>query len=196
MPMLHDAWITVGRDALRHNFGAVQALVGPDVTVMAVVKANAFGHGAGDAARVFQEAGAKFFAVTTAEEALELRTAGVTGRILVFLPPLPDQIDALLSAGCDLTAGDRDGVKTAAEAAQRLGLVASVQLKVDTGMGRLGVLPGDALRVAQEITSCPHLRLDRRLHPFCAGAGEKRCGGAAAVCGVSRRADDAASGRR
>ncbi len=153
-----DAWISVSRNALRHNFGAVQTLVGPDVTVIAVVKANAFGHGAGETARVFQSAGASFFAVTTPAEALELRDAGITGRLLVFLPPLPEQIDALLQAGCDLTVCDRAVITAVAEAARRLSLVASVQLKVDTGMGRLGVLPNEALAVAQQIAGNPHLR--------------------------------------
>lgn len=156
---LDTAWIEVSRAALRHNFAAVQALVGPDVQTIAVVKANAFGHGAGEAARTFQEVGANFFAVTTPAEAIELREAGLTGRILVFLPPLLDQIEALLTAGCDLTVCDSGTVSAVADAAGRLGLTALVQLKVDTGMGRLGVLPGDALTVARQIADAPMLRL-------------------------------------
>ena len=158
MTLSPDVWISVSRSALRHNFGAVQALVGPNVTVMAVVKANAFGHGAGETARVFQEAGASFFAVTTPDEALELREAGITGRILVFLPPLPEQIDTLLQAGCDLTVCDSADITVIAEAAQKLGLIGAVHLKVDTGMGRLGVLPGEASAAAQQIASAPSLR--------------------------------------
>ena len=154
---LDSAWIEVSRAALRHNFGAVQGLVGPDVQTIAVVKANAFGHGAGETARTFQDAGADFFAVTTPAEALELREAGVTGRILVFLPALPEQVDALLTADCDLTVCDAETVAAAAEAAHRLGVAASVQLKVDTGMGRLGVLPGDALAVVGQIANTPTL---------------------------------------
>ncbi len=154
---LDSAWIEVSRSALRHNFGAVQSLVGPSVQTIAVVKANAFGHGAGETARTFQEAGADFFAVTTPAEAIELREAEVSGRILVFLPPLPDQIDALLAAGCDLTVCDSSTVSAAADAAGRLGLTASVQLKVDTGMGRLGALPDEALVIAQRIADTPAL---------------------------------------
>ena len=154
---LQNAWITVSREALRHNFGAAAAMAGPGMTVIAVVKANAFGHGAGETAQVFQNAGAKFFAVTTPEEAVELRNAGITERILVFLPPLEDQIKALLSTGCDLTVCDSDGVTAIAEAAQRIGIAASVQLKVDTGMGRLGALPGAALAVAKQIAARPSL---------------------------------------
>ncbi len=158
MTLLPTAWISVSRSALRHNFSAVQALAGPQVQTIAVVKANAFGHGAGETARVFQDAGADFFAVTTADEAMELREVGITGRILVFLPPLSDQIDVLLQAGCDLTVCDREGIAAINETAQKLGLTASVHLKVDTGMGRLGVLPGKALAAATQIAGSPSLR--------------------------------------
>ena len=93
-----DAWITVSRPALRHNVAAMRALLaqGTDEPpqMIAVVKANAFGHGAGETACIMQDAGVDFFAVTTPAEGLELRAAGITGRILVFLPPLPDQSDA------------------------------------------------------------------------------------------------------
>ncbi|MGI4789901.1 MAG: alanine racemase [Janthinobacterium lividum] len=146
-----DAWISVSRSALRHNFNEVCTLAGPGVQTIAVVKANAFGHGAGETARVFQDAGADFFAVTTPDEALELREAGITGRILVFLPLLTEQITLLLAADCDLTVCDADGIAAVSEVAGRLGETASVHLKVDTGMGRLGVLPADALPVARQI---------------------------------------------
>ncbi len=148
--MTPDAWITVSRSALRHNFAAVQGLLAESKPpqIIAVVKANAFGHGAGETARIFEEAGADFFAVTTPQEAMELREAGITGRILVFLPPLPEQIDLLIEAGCDLTVCDPAGLAAIAESAQRLGKKANVHLKIDTGMGRLGVLPGEALPLA------------------------------------------------
>ena len=154
-----SAWIDVSRAALRHNFGAVQALVGPNVQTIAVVKANAFGHGAGETAQTLQEAGADFFAVTTPAEAIELREAGITGRILVFLPPLPEQIEALLTANCDITVCDSATVSAVAEAARQQGVTAAVQLKVDTGMGRLGALPDEALVIARQIASSPSLCL-------------------------------------
>ena len=150
-----DAWISVSRSALRHNYGAVRELLAQGTKkppqIIAVVKANAFGHGMVEAARVFQEAGAGFFAVTTPAEALELRGAGVTGRILVFLPPLPDQVPAMLDAGLDFTVCDSLGLSAIASAARVSGKHASVHLKIDTGMGRLGVLPTEALPLAQAI---------------------------------------------
>lgn len=158
---LPNAWITVSRSALRHNFAALRTLLAqsaPAPQIIAVVKANAFGHGAGETARIFEEAGSDFFAVTTPEEALELRQAGITGRILVFLPPLPEQIAALMDADCDLTVGEDAGFSAIADAANRFGKIAAVHLKVDTGMGRLGVLSSEALSLARQISQNSNLR--------------------------------------
>ena len=149
-----DAWITVSRSALRHNFASLQRLLAstaPPPQIIAVVKANGFGHGTGETARILEKAGADFFAVTTPLEALELRDAGVTARILVFLPPLLEQLETLIDADCDLTLADEAGFLPLAEAARRQGKKINVHLKVDTGMGRLGVLPDEALLLAQRL---------------------------------------------
>ena len=156
-----DAWVAVSRGALTHNFQAVRSLLAQGTEkppqIIAVVKSNAFGHGAGETARIFQGAGADFFAVTTPAEAMELRAAGIVGRILVFLPALPEQIVTLLAADCDLTVGSEVDLDAAAEAARVLGKPARVHLKVDTGMGRLGALPPEALELAQKIAGTPGL---------------------------------------
>lgn len=157
-----DAWISLSRRALRHNLTAVQTLLGQErektPQLIAVVKANAYGHGAAETARIFQEAGADFFAVTTPSEALELRAAGITGHILVFLPPLPEQIDTLIVSGIDMTVSDADGLNTITEALRASGRAAAVHLKVDSGMGRLGALRTDALALASQITETASLR--------------------------------------
>jgi len=159
-----DAWITVSREALKQNFSAVQSLLAqgpaPPPQLIAVVKANAFGHGAIETAKIFQEAGADFFAVTTPDEALELRQSGISGRILVFLPALHEQIEALIDAACELTVGDDQGLKEVVAAADRLGKVAAVHLKVDTGMGRLGALPTDVPGIAAHIHGSNSLRFE------------------------------------
>ena len=157
-----DTWIAVSRSALRHNIGAVQGLLGRGQdapALIAVVKANAFGHGAGETARIMQEAGVDFFAVTTPAEGLELRAAGITARVLIFLPPLPDQVDALVETNMEISVSDEDGLRQAAEAARRQGKTARVHLKVDTGMGRLGALSAEALPLAKAIAATPDVDL-------------------------------------
>lgn len=158
---LPDAWVSVSRAALRHNFAAICALVaapgGPSPQVICVVKADAFGHGAPETARTLQDAGADFFAVTTLREALELRTAGITGHILVFLPPRADQWDTVVEADLDATVSDDSAIQGLAQAARAQGRQARVHLKVDTGMGRLGILPGSAEQTARLIAADPAL---------------------------------------
>lgn len=160
--IIANAWISVSREALKHNFSSVQSLLAQGSTVppqlIVVVKANAFGHGAVGTAKIFQESGADFFAVTTPDEALELRQSGIIGRILVFLPPLAEQIETLLDADCELTVGDDQRLIDIAQAAERLGKIAAVHLKVDTGMGRLGALPGDVPALATQIQRSKSLR--------------------------------------
>lgn len=157
--MTPEAWIAISRSALRHNFLALKGLLAEGSAappqLIAVIKANAYGHGAVETARIFQEAGADFFAVTTATEALELREAGVTGRILVFLPPLPDHIKDMLAAGLDITVCDAEGLAALVQTAQAQGKTAAVHLKVDTGMGRLGALPPQALDLAERLHGTP-----------------------------------------
>ncbi len=158
---LPDAWVSVSRSALRHNLDAVRGLVaipgGPTPQVIAVVKANAFGHGAPETARVFQDAGADFFAVTTLAEALELRASGIKGRILVFLPPRPDQWEQIVAFELDATICDDTSLRGLAQAARAQGKQARAHLKVDTGMGRLGVLPDAALPLARQIAAEPDM---------------------------------------
>lgn len=153
-----NTWIAVSCSALRHNFQAVRLLSGT-AQVIAVVKANAFGHGALETARILAEAGADFFAVTTPTEALELRAAGISGRMLVFLPPLVDQIEALVENDLEQTVGDIAEAKAIADAAQALGKTTSVHLKIDSGMGRLGALPSESAALAQTISQTPGLAL-------------------------------------
>ena len=151
--MTPDAWIAVNRAALRHNAAALQTLLaqGTDAppVLIAVVKANAYGHGAGETACILQSAGVDFFAVTTPAEALELRAAGITARILVFVPPLPDQLEELIAQDVEVTVCDAAGAASMGDAAQDK--TARVHLKIDTGMGRLGALPQDALPLAKRL---------------------------------------------
>src|ERR1019366_5422697 len=77
-------WAQVSLSALRHNFRATQIHVGPDVTVCAVVKADAYGHGAVQCARALEHEGAVWFGVTSTEEGVRLREAGIRGRILLM----------------------------------------------------------------------------------------------------------------
>lgn len=131
------AWATVDLDAVEGNLRAIRGMVPGSTAVMAVVKADAYGHGAIAVAQAALAAGVTWLGVATADEALELREAGVGGRILIFGPVPERWIEPLASADCTLTVADR----ASAAAAARGGTQTRAHIKVDTGMTRLGVAP-------------------------------------------------------
>ncbi len=128
--------VIVDLDRLQANYRAIVAHVGRPV--MPVLKANAYGHGLSSCARALQGVGATHFAVATMEEGAELRAAGVGGRILVLGGLSASQIPEFLKNGLDLTASSVDKLIAVDSVAKRLGRRATVHLKFDTGMGRIG----------------------------------------------------------
>lgn len=153
-------WAEIDLAALRSNLAWVRARSGPR-RVVAVVKADAYGHGAVTAARVLAAQRCDAFAVATAAEAAELRAAGVTEPILL-LQGLhdPAESDAVVEQRLWPMVGSLDELDALSAAAARAGRTVAVHLKLDTGMGRLGLLP-DALDAALErIARLPGLALE------------------------------------
>ncbi len=153
-------WAQVDLRALRRNYRRLRGLLGPRQKYLAVVKANAYGHGAVPVALALEAEGADWFGAATLEEGEELRRGGVTRPILLFgyTPPTAAR---RLAAG-KLTQGVFSGEYAAALGAEalRAGVQVDFHLMVDSGMGRLGLRPGelDSLRQAAEILANPALR--------------------------------------
>lgn len=143
--------------ALRANLALLTARLAPGCGVMAAVKADAYGHGAVRIAAALAAAGVEWFAVATPEEALELRTGGITGRVLL-LGPAFELIPELVDADVDLTI--TDDVSLEALVGARAARPARVHLKVDTGMGRLGLPPAEALPLARRLDRAAGVRLE------------------------------------
>lgn len=158
--LMFSCWIEVNRDALRANFRGLQTLVGPDVALIAVVKANAFGLGAIEVSRVLTQEGAPMLAVTRVEEALPLREAGISIAILLLTPALPDECEAVVTHDLTATVTSFEDALSLSETAAKLNLTAHAQLKINTGMGRLGVEASDAVALAQRIQTLPNLQLE------------------------------------
>lgn len=157
--MSHDVWVEVDLAALRHNFQQVRSALDDEVRIMAVVKANGYGHGYAEPAKAFVEAGADALAVTRIEEALELRSARIDAPILLLAPVQPDNAEAAVEANLDITTTSLQMAETLSEAARRVGKPASVHLKFDTGMGRLGTLPWEAADFAQTVSEMPWIKI-------------------------------------
>jgi alanine racemase len=123
--------------AVRHNT-AVLAAAAPSAQVMAVVKADGYGHGAEPVARAALAAGASWLGVCTLEEALDLRAAGITAPLLSWLHLPGDDFGAALAAGVDLSASSREHLAAILAAARATGHRARLHLKADTGLSRNG----------------------------------------------------------
>ncbi|MEI9812828.1 MAG: alanine racemase [Acidobacteriota bacterium] len=123
------SWLEVSLGRIRGNFRAVRELVGPSVEVMPVVKADAYGHGALEVARVLEDEGSRWLAVSNADEGIALRRAGMKSRILVMADFLPENRSALEEFGLTPVVHSLDD-------AQQVSV--PYHLKIDTGMGRLG----------------------------------------------------------
>jgi alanine racemase len=151
----------VSLENLRYNFGVVQRHIGPGSTVCAVVKADAYGHGAAECARALQEEGARWLGVTSLDEAIPLREAGISTRILLMTGFWRGEEEEIIRLQLTPTIWEPGQVELLEKAAAGMGLPKlPVHLKVDTGMGRLGVDPEDLYQVCSALKSSPHLLLE------------------------------------
>ncbi len=151
-------WAEIDLEAIRHNVRQVARLVSPRTAVMAVVKANGYGHGAVPSARAALESGATWLGVASVEEGLELRAAGIRAPILHLGYTPPSALGEAVAAGLSLNVFEGGTL----EALRKLPLPAParLQLKVDTGMQRLGAAPEDAAALARRIRQGPNLQLE------------------------------------
>lgn len=147
--------------AARHNLREVRRLTGPGVGIWPAVKANAYGHGAIPISRALADEGATGFCVATVDEAAEISSSGATmGRPVLLLGGVgPGDEEAIVASGAEVSVADASQAARLSQASARAAQVTRVHLKVDTGMGRIGVRPEDAARVALEIEKMPSLRL-------------------------------------
>ena len=151
--------VEIDLDAIRHNVGVLRALVEPAV-VMAVVKADAYGHGAVPVARAAVEAGAASLGVALVEEGVELRDAGIDAPILVLSEPRPEAAGEVVARRLTPVVYTEAGIDVLAKAVADQGAdPLDVHLKVDTGMHRVGAHPSDAVALAQRVVAHGELRL-------------------------------------
>ena len=154
------AWVTVDLAALAHNVRSLQQWVGPGVKLMAVVKADAYGHGAIATAKTVLDAGATWLAVATLEEGIQLREAHINAPILVLgLIQNPTQIQSLMDYDLEPTLCTFDQAERMATVATACKRSLPVHLNIDTGMSRLGVPWQDARSLVQRVYQLPSLQL-------------------------------------
>ncbi|MCE5193651.1 MAG: alanine racemase [Candidatus Cryosericum sp.] len=164
-------WVEIDLGRIRDNYQVVRGLVPSTTKILCVVKDDAYGHGSVAVARVLQEEGAQWFALATLDEALELREAGIKGRMLVFGSVPVMGVPEAIAQNITLTIPHEDVAHELIEAASGKGL--TVHLKVDTGMGRAGVLAESALEVLHHLNGLRGLNVEGIYSHFsCADSDE------------------------
>ena len=150
-------WLEISLETLTRNYSKIAEAVAP-CGVLAVLKANAYGLGVLPIAEALARAGASCFGVAEPYEALQLLPLGKPVQILSSV--LPDEIEPMVAAGVTLPVTDRATAMRISSAALRCGRTATAHVKLDTGMGRLGILAQEALPVIEEAAALPNLRLE------------------------------------
>jgi alanine racemase len=154
-------WAEVSLTALRQNFRAVQKHVGANVTVCAVVKADAYGHGAVECSRALEAEGAHWLGVTSLDEAIPLRDAGIAANILLMTGFWRGEETEIVRLHLTPTVWETWQIESLDKAAAALGVERQpVHLKVDTGMGRLGVVVAQLPTIFTALKAAKHLRLE------------------------------------
>ncbi len=169
--LTRPAWIEVDLAALRENFANIKRLLPEGLPIVAVVKADAYGHGAVPVAECLLAGGASRLAVATLDEALALRRAGIAAPIMLlgFCAPELAAVQLAVEQEIILPVYSLAQAQLLAAAAQAVGRPAQAQLVLDTGMGRIGLLPTpEGLQEALAIAALPDLQLEGMFSHFAA----------------------------
>lgn len=156
----------VDLSAITHNLGLVQERVGPGVKILAAVKADGYGHGMLEVSRAVLAAGAEWLGVDSAWEGIRLREACIGAPILVLGPTPPREAPLVLAHELSSVITSTTLAQALSAEAQRQGRKAGIHLKVDSGMGRLGIRPEEALAFCQQLRGMPGLRLEGLMTHF------------------------------
>jgi alanine racemase len=154
------AWTEIDREAISQNLKSLRKVIGPDTLVLAVVKADGYGHGAVEVARVAVRSGARYLGVASVSEGVELRRAGIEVPILILAEPPLEAVSTVLQFDLTPTVYTREFALALGEAADAQGLAAPFHLKIDSGMNRIGVHFSDAGDFLRSLSFHRALRLE------------------------------------
>lgn len=153
-------WTEIDLLAIDYNVRKIRSLLSINTRLCAVVKADAYGHGAVPVAQAVLEAGADQLAVAILSEGIELRRAGITAPILILGYTPSNQASLVVTSGLTQTVFSWQMAKALSDEATLAGQNVKVHLKIDTGMGRIGILPKDAADFATSVTALPNLEIE------------------------------------
>lgn len=156
----HRAWVEIDHFCLKNNIQQLKSILKPQTQLMAVVKADAYGHGAVKVAHTLLQAGCSNLATATLEEGIQLRQGGISSLILILgATNTPEELEAIAAWHLQPTLCNRQQALIFHETLKRLGVTLPVHLKIDTGMSRLGTLWFEATEFVELVTQLPTLKI-------------------------------------
>ena len=153
-------WVEISSNALRNNIARLRSLIGSKTLLCACVKANAYGHGLCESARIFVEAGADWLSVHALHEARRLRKSGLTCPIYILGPLSPDDFPEALKLDCRLVVYNEADLARIARAARTCGVPARLHVKIETGTNRQGIGSEKLEILCRAIVDSPDLLLE------------------------------------
>lgn len=160
MKITYRCWAEIDLDALRENLTWIRHRVGPDVRILTVVKADAYGHGLKQIAALLMQSGTDVFGVANLAEARMIHNVGRGWPVLLLGPCLPCEVESAVADGVAVTLSSLAEARRFSRAARRLRKTARVHVKVDTGMGRLGVPAEEAPDLVRQLGRLPGIEME------------------------------------
>lgn len=164
----------IDKGAVEYNYRAIKKGLPKTVRVMAIVKANAYGHGDVEVARILEPLGCDMFGVAIPEEGIRLRENRIRKPIIVLGGFFPGQENEVIKYGLTPVLFELPAAKSLDKAAKKAGITKKFHLKIDTGMCRLGILPHEALDFCKKLKSLKNIQLEGVLSHFAEAEAEKR----------------------
>jgi len=158
MTTSYRCWAEISPEALKHNIATIRSMIAPSVKVMAVVKADAYGHGLSGVARLLDN-DVDLFGVACLKEGQEIRTTGARSDIVILSPALPDERPAIVAEKFIPSISTLDEAARYAECISS-GASLSIHFVIDTGMGRMGLWKEEIPPVIEVIRKMPQFRVD------------------------------------
>ncbi|MEE8575442.1 MAG: alanine racemase [Thermodesulfobacteriota bacterium] len=159
---------------LKYNYARLKELLGEGTTVMSVIKADAYGHGVTRVAGALEESGCRSFGVALASEGVALREAGIKGEIVVLTGIYPGDVDRVFDFNLTPVVFDTNVARLINERAESLGVKKLVHVKIDTGMGRLGVKTSNVTEFFTEIKNFSRLEIEGVMSHFADAEAEDK----------------------
>jgi len=156
----YRSWVEVDLDNFTGNWEEMRRLVGPDVKILQVVKADAYGHGAIEISNVALRNGACALGVANADEGVQLRVSGITAPVLILSPSTEQEINEIIKYDLTPSVSDFVFARQLQQSCRKAGVRVPIHVEVDTGMGRGGTMHNEALVMIEEILGFPNITIE------------------------------------